>query len=1176
MVEQKINALTQSVLGAYFARNVTMKLTPADLNFILPAARGVLPARAREGKIMAEAPGLLLDSDANSGDPKVLGEICGKTIRLETPTSGEGYKIALEVWSHGSINLDGLLRKLEEALLAAQMDYEVEASVGRLSDCHTRKALAKRTASGMGLVADLPSSSSPIPAEPSLWHAEPLTEVDNPAAESLGRADDPTGMDHFGVFFRTMQGLLPSAVDLDVPSIKRIVATVTLPPWVIEQFVGELQEVIAGIITTTGIICLRDRAATTEVPQFEVHKHVKRDPRSSQNSAASLLLDATPDAQQKDLFFTLAGLSQLQSQGGFRRLLPGGVENNKVVAFTYNWKPAHCELLFGQILRVLSWNHLRIQFLQKELALLQQKGTSARHLSFRFSKDNEETEVVPASYGGDLKTMAMATHFQQQISASSIALPLPNDAAAAGSVYGSDVDTLQRHAVEFLDWLARRIRFGSIAKEAPSPRERSMLLSPFLGGNAPDIDRRSTADKRQSAVNVSDMAKVLRSVRLLHFVKYPIMFTDLRHQLIGHPDGPLPGSSMDFPDDLMSPTLSSQGSIATPVSASPWTPEADDDEVLLWYKQMLNTYLKDYVAYLRHLGLEPSDNGSATFDRDPFTAPAGVSPRYWVSNRLSVETDVTYLVRWFKTGVIVAQIGVDGIFGCINLYTLNLPEPPRGVSTSGLADGFGDACKKLKNDVHLSSYAYDFHLRYFQSILDRRIKQATPVDILLVMKAFSVFNPRKANFARSRIHRGSCAIDDGQVSTSLFQYILKNPLRYGFCPILHGSRPIACSLSSTSPEFSRPGSGSMGDYIEQPENVYTIVVYSTTEGAATDDPVVNMAGSGSARDTPSSRAHQRRTSGGSTSTSKLRLRYFLLVVNMKTPFPLAVLDNTRTSAMGNAILYDPLHEYLAGGYYLKDIVRHAERKVERLIEQAIRYYGRDNLWRQLLRAQDPASLAAASAGCLEDTTGNGDGMHEWAKLFLEKIEPNSRALVTIDASLAELFSDPWVQWSRLLDHLQSFYKSHARELIENFNGSSQPVRRHLVLFNPRNEDYLLHFVLRSPERHRQSLKVTSPTPSASPLLPAPMTPAGTHLRASSTSSAADSASVTSGAARRSSAATDTSRRGIASPSKILTTVGIEAFAVSREGVVDEVEYTHISDVVNTISAWLWSETARSL
>ncbi|KAI8818938.1 uncharacterized protein EV422DRAFT_125889 [Fimicolochytrium jonesii] len=47
MVQLKINSLTQLVLGSFLARNVATKLTPADLDFILPTGRGVPPNRTR-------------------------------------------------------------------------------------------------------------------------------------------------------------------------------------------------------------------------------------------------------------------------------------------------------------------------------------------------------------------------------------------------------------------------------------------------------------------------------------------------------------------------------------------------------------------------------------------------------------------------------------------------------------------------------------------------------------------------------------------------------------------------------------------------------------------------------------------------------------------------------------------------------------------------------------------------------------------------------------------------------------------------------------------------------------------------------------------------------------------------------------------------------------------------
>ncbi|KAJ3180648.1 KICSTOR complex protein szt2 [Geranomyces variabilis] len=1466
MIQVKINSLTQHVVGSFLARNMSMKLTGPDLDFILPAGSGNDPALIEwfrlptyvhspylfllllrqavpwlhplggadviggltdrygevygwadrvggdsefgisgnrtpyeiqfadfacmyncmptrnptpleaalgpgimcvcfalldsHGKVMVEAP--CVNVEGSEGKPLTKEEVFrpfadGGPARIGALNEWSGHKLAVEVWCHGGINIAGASKRLDAAVRNTIFDYAIEYTVGALRASNLAEKRALRFVDSLAEAIDVPFASVstgssgmgdvPVVQLPRSATSTPASSPDASKPQSPG-GEEGAG---FSQFYATASKVLAvAAEDSDTETVKRLVSPVTLPSWIIEEFVGEVQELLASTPTVTDTTCMKLKAQPVNsslseqaVLEFEEFRPTKRTTGYARQSSSLSLMGSMAEERADDVYVTVACLEHIHLRNGNRRRqtsdgseqkfltatdgtpaqsslighairfpqhedsdsdassnaawqigthrrrvsrasrsiatmslngpvasspvpAPRGsldeespmlnsaalhpalpelgtrsrfllmtIRNNEVSVYTYNWRPAIVEVIFTQVLRVISWNHLRIQFLEKEFALLQQKGLSARHMSFRVPSETVENEYdpVPPSYGGDTSAMAMATQFQQKIAANSTMAPQSVDSSAstdpgAKLAKGMDIDILQRHAVEFLDWLVRHLKRHNAYQDAAAAKESvsraastsALLTSPFLSS---EITNSSTAAKRGAgthAVTASDIATILRSVHLLHFVKYPIIFTELREQLVAASHMSCrPGDQTS--DELFAQDLANSPAVGTPASATPSASgpagDVDERESIQWYRHMLDVYMADYVSYLQHLGLKHvAQNDVPVAAR--FFPPASLTPHYWTGNTASVETDVAYLVQWFANGVIVAQVGVDGIFGCINVYTLALPaEPGRGRfqpdqlpgAVGGQCDGaFEDACKKLKSHVHLNSYLYDFHLRYFQRILERRVPHPLPVDLLLVMKNFTLFNPRKANFARSRIHRGSCVIDEGQVSSSLFQYILKNPLRYGFYPVMMRGQPIACSLTSTSPDFSRPGSGKI-DAAEQPENVYTLIVYST----AADDNTSNttdaqVRGDDVQQPQPqqqqSRAAHQRKSSAGSATSGKLCLRYFLLVVN-RNPFPHPEADNSRSTAMGTAMLYDPLHEYLAEGYYLKDIVRHAERKVDRLIEQAIRYYGRDNLWRQLVRKQDPASVAA-----LESPAGThtDDGIYEWAKLFLEKIEPNSRPLQAIDPGVAALLATPRIPWMKLLDHLERVYRENARTLRESENGQ----RRHLVLLNPRNEDYLLHFVV---ELHRPSHPASKPMGSPSVVAlsnssvhlpsstnagtgtgPSPTSAStpNTHLRASSASSATD---PRLGPLRRGSGTSDASAGRSAQPVAASTTspsrsldgrddghehnaealhAEVDVFAVSREGVVDELEYDHISQVVTTISAWLWRETALDI
>ncbi|KAH6561116.1 hypothetical protein BASA62_010033 [Batrachochytrium salamandrivorans] len=175
------------------------------------------------------------------------------------------------------------------------------------------------------------------------------------------------------------------------------------------------------------------------------------------------------------------------------------------------------------------------------------------------------------------------------------------------------------------------------------------------------------------------------------------------------------------------------------------------------------------------------------------------------------------------------------------------------------------------------------------------------------------------------------------------------------------------------------------------------------------------------------------------------IEYFLLIVDDGSKFPL--LDIEKGNIMELAIVDDPMCEYIADGYYLHDISRNTEKRIERLVGQAAKYFGRDSLWVQLLAA----------------TPSNA---------------PNS----------GNLLEDIRLPWTAILENMSVVYPKHVRTLPPcSLNG---PL--HVLVINPANTDHMLRF------------------------------------------------SIGLSAAQ---------------------CISVEAFSLSREGVTDISEYTHIDDVV---------------
>jgi hypothetical protein len=228
-------------------------------------------------------------------------------------------------------------------------------------------------------------------------------------------------------------------------------------------------------------------------------------------------------------------------------------------------------------------------------------------------------------------------------------------------------------------------------------------------------------------------------------------------------------------------------------------------------------------------------------------------------------------------------------------------------------------CNKLNL---CGSVSYDFHVRQFQTILELPPREYDTLDLVDVMKAFTRHNSRRPLFSRCRMLHCECFVDEPSLSGSLFQYILKNPQRYGFRPILFDGNATACYLSSEFPDFSINGSETM---FERGSLTYTVVLYASADqdDATLQSTITANPASTYIRSVP---LNSRRSTEG-----KLCLRYFLLISDRQSKFPVE-LESSTPSYLDHTTT-DVLKEYMSGGCYLGDVAKFAENKIKKLVEQ---------------------------------------------------------------------------------------------------------------------------------------------------------------------------------------------------------------------------------------------------
>jgi len=165
------------------------------------------------------------------------------------------------------------------------------------------------------------------------------------------------------------------------------------------------------------------------------------------------------------------------------------------------------------------------------------------------------------------------------------------------------------------------------------------------------------------------------------------------------------------------------------------------------------------------------------------------------------------------------------------------------------------------------------------------------------------------------------------------------------------------------------------------------------------------------------------------------LQYFVIAVYQCNLERTDSLRNTMLkSNPGKRGFLDSLEEVLTpGNYTLGNIIANAEKRLKRMIDEALAFYSRDSLWSRLYRDKVQGGTARS-----EDFARLAQ---RFETLELTMVDPQFRDFLQLS-----------LNWHEVLDTLRDFYQLYAREICHNDT-------RHLVIFNTQYSDYLVHFRL---------------------------------------------------------------------------------------------------------------------
>jgi hypothetical protein len=1006
---------------------------------------------------------------------------------IEDHESLGSTNVIVEVWIQGSINVDVLVERIQQSLNETLSDYIIEIGISNLKDAHpltTANAEVslssnKYLESTNGGISSLTNGINGMSSISGMSGIGGIGSISGNEILKLSSNE----IKKFNSFFTACRHVLENASINNNPVICELTSNIQLLPWMMENLVLEIKEALSDYQNIMSQIILHP-AANVETLSEKSPLHLYDSSQdNSEISSYLYILSNGINTKNRNMHNQTLMVERKSSTDSFRSrhsssdvstsnmiqsynhsknrylnsasnayssksvedimlyqsvsdsfrtcLLAVYIDVHGVSLYTYNWNRSYCEQIFSSVARLLSWHNLRKQLLNNIIyqklgffhhqieskvvivsrpRLLRNMGSSQKYAQISDIESIVENCSCPLSkLDENNEASQRLNNLMNDNGNIRLSIPLKSvlkyNFIKSQDIQELQPDLIQRYGVEFLESYNRQ-------KRNKQKQESFQKVYTKWG-------------KFQDSHNDNEFNPELnlRSSRLIHSCRTPLLF-----------------ASPHIRDSLV--LLSNETYLRTDTDNDPDDLVNLDKNSIIWFKDLMIKIFKEYVEYLKNLGL------SLVTTRQDLQN----SPKFTISKSLSVDSFMVYLQKTFSEGVLIVQVGIQGIFVCVDLYTIQIgrhthkSENQYSNSTWQNYQLFAQECAKFKNLVHVKSFVYDFHLRYCQMILDEKTGYF-PLDILDILNTFVRYNPKHQDFARNRIIKGQCTVDCSSFSGNqrLFQYILRNPDRYRFRPVRSHGETVACYLTSNYADFSQTE-----DMYTEEDNLYqyTLVVYNSNP-LLDDDNHINV-----------SLKHK----------GMLNLDYFLIVLNRKYLFPHFAIRQTNISKIkpqnptsqkyyNNDDDNDPLQEYLSASNTLGDIVKYAERRIEILAEQAIRYYSKDSLWRQLLNgeiSQYCAKIDPNTPNVWEQPLGDLS-MGHWTKLFFETWSSHRRSLLEIDPQLSNLFLNQELCWPDIFNFLAEHYSQNHRQLYDKFT-------RHLILFDTNYTGYLVHFSLHQDKR----------------------------------------------------------------------------------------------------------------
>ncbi|KAL0488012.1 hypothetical protein AKO1_008856 [Acrasis kona] len=245
------------------------------------------------------------------------------------------------------------------------------------------------------------------------------------------------------------------------------------------------------------------------------------------------------------------------------------------------------------------------------------------------------------------------------------------------------------------------------------------------------------------------------------------------------------------------------------------------------YRKVFDSYMGEYVNYivnsLRVTGYcvssDDEEQKRGPTPNAPQRSNPPPTPQHALSSRtsqkpmiemdgevISLPSTTVYFHKAMTGGMLFLELGLDKIYSFLNVYISDLSDDLRANRTSGGDDSnkrglFLDQAARFKEDLHMSSFSYDFHVRTIHNYLTNPLAEyPSTVDLLRVTHSLLQFYDHHVpTYARNPLLSSSVELEydcvvELDASSELFEYACLNATTYGVNTI---DRAKSCLVLST-------------------------------------------------------------------------------------------------------------------------------------------------------------------------------------------------------------------------------------------------------------------------------------------------------------------------------------------------------------------------------------------